>query len=570
MPCRHEPTSYAQSLKPTAGWQWLVLAMMATVFSFSTVSFGHAAPLDIAAGTSISASNCPSPPVISSANVKVTQPTCTNSTGYIQVLNAPFNSVAQLTPNAPKPSGGNPYLFSYLVPGTYRLTLTVNGCTSAPRTIVINPAPAVPVLTPASVVVTQTDCTHTTGSIRVLNPPAGATAQLTPNAPRPSGGNAFLFSFLPPGTYSLTLTVNGCTSAPLSIVINPAAQVVTSFTLVNADTDTDLQPLTDRMVLNLAALPTQNLNVRANTSPANVGSVVFSLNGPTSQNQTEQVAPYALFGDDGAGDYFGRTLTPGRYVSLLAQPYSTTGCAGTPLEISFTVVNEPVTAGNIAYTLVNANTGLDIQALVNGATLTLSTLPTRNLNIRANTNPATVGRVEFALGGAQTWSQTEMVPPYALFGDNGAGDYFAWTPTAGDYTLTATSYTPGGIAGTPRSIAFNVTDGVARTTLASAAASPAAAARKAAGGTEFTALVEAYPNPSDGQVNLLLPEAFQGEVSYTLVSALGAKVSSGTLQAPNGATALRLDFSRQMQASGIYLLHLTSGHAQAHLKLLRR
>ncbi|WP_216689123.1 hypothetical protein [Hymenobacter siberiensis] len=461
------------------------------------------------------------------------------------MLNAPFNSVAQLTPNAPKPSGGNPYLFSYLVPGTYRLTLTVNGCTSAPRTIVINPAPA-PVLTLANVRVTQPACTTTTGYIQVLNPPAGATDQLTPNAPRPSGGNAFLFSFLPPGTYSLTLTAaNGCTSAPLSIVINPAAQVVTSFTLVNADTDTDTdtdpQPLTDRMVLNL---PTQNLNVRANTSPANVGSVVFSLNGPTSQNQTELVAPYALFGDDGAGDYFGRTLTLGRYVSLLAQPYSTTGCAGTPLEITFTVVNEPVTAGNIAYTLVNANTGLDIQALVNGATLNLSTLLTRNLNIRANTNPATVGRVEFALCGAQTWSQTEMVPPYALFGDNGAGNYFAWTPTAGGYTLTATSYTAGGIAGTPRSIAFSVTDGVARTTLASAAASLATAARKAAVGTEFTALVKAYPNPSDGQVSLLLPEALQGEVSYTLVSALGAKVSSGTLQAANGTTALRLDFSR--------------------------
>ncbi|WP_216726371.1 hypothetical protein [Hymenobacter siberiensis] len=215
LPCRHEPANHAQSLKTTAGWQWLVLAVMAAVFSFSTVSFGHAAPLDMVAGagTGVSASHCPSPPVLSSANVKVTQPTCTNSTGYIQVLNAPFNSVAQLMPNAPKPSGGNPYLFSYLVPGTYRLTLTVNGCTSAPRTIVINPAPA-PVLTLANVRVTQPTCTTTTGYIQVLNPPAGATAQLTPNAPRPSRGNAFLFSFLPPGTYSLTLTAaNGCTSA---------------------------------------------------------------------------------------------------------------------------------------------------------------------------------------------------------------------------------------------------------------------------------------------------------------------------------------------------------------------
>ncbi|WP_342299205.1 T9SS type A sorting domain-containing protein [Hymenobacter segetis] len=523
------------------------------------------------AGTSATATTCPSPPVLSSANVTVTQPTCTIPTGFIQVLNAPFNSVAQLTPNAPKPSGGNAYLFSYLVPGTYSLTLTVNGCTSAPYTVVINPAPAPPVLTLANVRVTQPNCTTTTGFIQVLNPPAGATAQLTPNAPKPSGGNSFLFSYLPPGTYSLTLTVNGCTSAPLTIVIKRAKQAVTSFTLVDADTDTDIMPLTNGMVLNLATLPTQNLSVRANTTSArSISSVVFSLHGPTSQSQTELYAPYTLFGDNAAGDYFGHTLALGRYESLSAQPYSATGCAGTPLEIAFSVINEPTTPGHITYTLVNANTGFEFMALTDGATLNLATLPTRNLNIRANTNPATVGRVEFELGGTQTWSQTEFLVPYALFGDNGAGDYTDWTPAAGSYVLTATSYAADGTAGTPHTITFDVIDGAARIAAASSAGSPAPVARKTAGNTELTALVNAYPNPSDGQVSLLLPEALQGEVSYTLVSALGAKVSSGTLPALNGATTLRLDFSRQMQASGVYMLHLTSAHAQAHLKLLRR
>ncbi|GAB3845410.1 hypothetical protein GCM10028822_03810 [Hymenobacter terrigena] len=404
----------------------------------------------------------------------------------------------------------------------------------------------------------------------MLNAPFNSVAELTPNAPKPSGGNPYLFSYLVPGTYRLTLTVDGCTSAPLTIVIKRAKQAVTSFTLVDADADTDIMPLTNGMVLNLATLPTQNLSVRANTTSARIDHLIFSLNGPTSQNQTERYAPYTLFGDDAAGDYFGHTLALGRYVSLSARPFSATGCAGTPLEIAFTVINEPTTPGHITYTLVNANTGFEFMALTDGATLNLATLPTRNLNIRANTNPATVGRVEFELGGAQTWSQTEFLVPYALFGDNGAGDYSDWTPAAGNYTLTATSYAADGTAGTPNSIAFSVIDGAARTAAASSAGSPAAVARKAAGSAGPMVLVNAYPNPSDGQVSLVLPEALQGEVSYTLVSALGAKVSSGTLPAVNGANAIPLDFSRQMQATGVYMLHLTGAHGQAHLKLLRR
>ena len=50
--------------------------------------------------------------------------------------------------------------------------------------------------------------------------------------------------------------------------------------------------------------------------------------------------------------------------------------------------------------------------------------------------------------------------PYALAGDDGAGDYYAWTPANGAYTVTATPYSgpdATGIAGTALSINFTVT-----------------------------------------------------------------------------------------------------------------
>jgi large repetitive protein len=92
--------------------------------------------------------------------------------------------------------------------------------------------------------------------------------------------------------------------------------------------------------------------------------------------------------------------------------------------------------------------------------LSLSSLPTRNLNVRANTSPATVGSVVFALTGAQSENRTETNAPYSLFGDN-SGDYNPWTPPLGSYTLKATPFTGSGgtgTAGTSLTINFSVTN----------------------------------------------------------------------------------------------------------------
>lgn len=79
--------------------------------------------------------------------------------------------------------------------------------------------------------------------------------------------------------------------------------------------------------------------------------------------------------------------------------------------------------------------------LYNGAVLKLSTLPTRNLNIRAMTAPEPTGSVLFVwdagLAGAQ--ATIENVAPYAFKGDDG-GNYRAWTPTVGKHTLTVWAF----------------------------------------------------------------------------------------------------------------------------------
>ncbi|MFT2011395.1 kelch repeat-containing protein [Pontibacter sp. 13R65] len=110
----------------------------------------------------------------------------------------------------------------------------------------------------------------------------------------------------------------------------------------------------------------------------------------------------------------------------------------------------------VSFSLFNADSKSFLQSLSDGATLNLSTFPTKNFNIRANTNPTTVGSVILELSGAQTETIIENRAPYDLMGDNGV-----WVPTVGNYTLKATPYSSSngsGSTGTPLTINFSVTN----------------------------------------------------------------------------------------------------------------
>ncbi|GAB3027830.1 Kelch repeat-containing protein [Spirosoma pulveris] len=133
------------------------------------------------------------------------------------------------------------------------------------------------------------------------------------------------------GTLSIPLTGEG---------MNGSQQSVTSFSLLNADTDQVIRVLANNDVINLPSLTTPRINIRANTSPSTVGSVLLTLTGTQNQTVWESVAPYALFGDKN-GDYNPWTPAIGTY-ALNAIPYSGangTGTAGNPLRINFTVTN---------------------------------------------------------------------------------------------------------------------------------------------------------------------------------------------------------------------------------------
>ncbi|PSR54624.1 hypothetical protein AHMF7605_14465 [Adhaeribacter arboris] len=120
-----------------------------------------------------------------------------------------------------------------------------------------------------------------------------------------------------------------------------------------------------------------------------------------------------------------------------------------------------------SFTLINADTEQGIQTIASGNTINLAALSTKNLNIRVNTSPATVGSVKMILSGAQSKTTTETGAPYALFGDVNS-NYNAWVPAVGNYTLQAIPYSGangGGTAGTAKTITFSVVNSSSQPTI---------------------------------------------------------------------------------------------------------
>ncbi|GAB3042575.1 lamin tail domain-containing protein [Spirosoma pulveris] len=382
-------------------------------------------------------------------------------------------------------------------------------------------------------------------------------------------------AWVPPvGSYTLTATPytgaggTGTAGTPLTMSFSvvdqtpttPGQLTLVSFSLMNADTEQEIKLLTPDEQLNLATLPTRNLNIRANTNPATVGSVKFSLSGSQNQNVTETVAPYALFGDV-AGNFNAWVPPVGSY-TLTATPYTgpaATGTAGTPLTMSFSVVDQtPTTPGQltlVSFSLMNADTEQEIKLLTPDEQLNLATLPTRNLNIRANTNPATVGSVKFSLSGSQNQNVTETVAPYALFGDV-AGNFNAWVPQVGSYTLTATPYTGAGgtgTAGTPLTMSFSVAD-------------QAPTGRLAAVGQELSQDIQVryYPNPFSESFTVLLLGQSSAKVPLLIYDAYGRVV----LQKEDTDSEQVLRLSSGF-APGLYLLQVGTGARAKRYKLIK-
>lgn len=333
---------------------------------------------------------------------------------------------------------------------------------------------------------------------------------------------------------------------------------VASLTLVNAATDLDLSALSDGMTINLATIPGRAINIRANTSPAKVGSVRFVLTGTQAKTQTENLRPYALFGDSPQGNYNPWTPQAGSY-TLTVTPFSKSdgkGKAGTALTVSFTVVDNASTLAG--FTLVNAQTDKDIGPLTEGQIIDLSVTP--SISVRADVvSGAKVGSVRFALNANASY-QTENVTPFAIAGDNPQGNYLKWNIAPGAYTLTATPFSKDdakGTAGMPISVAFTVIRSQLTTNTGSGVSKEGEGQRSQS---------RVYPNPTTGVFTLQLQNKKAETARVLVLDGKGSVVGKRQVSLVQGSQTF--SFNLAGKSNGLYLVKLTSETGTQTFKVL--
>ncbi len=365
---------------------------------------------------------------------------------------------------------------------------------------------------------------------------------------------------------------------------------VVSFTLMHTGTAGEIGPLTNGMTINLASIG--SFSIRANVCDSPVGSVKFNLNG--TNIRTETSFPYAINGDSPAGSYIAWNVNPGSY-ALKATPYSGangSGTAGIFEQVSFTVINQQGTVdcngdlngtatlddcgicsgGNtghvansdkdecgvcfgdgsscaptcvhnevVSFTLMHAGASGEIGPLTNGMTINKAEIGP--FSIRANVCDSPVGSVKFIVNDKTV--KTETTPPYAINGDSPVGNYSAWNPNPGSYTLVGKPYSGAngtGSSGISETVTFTVVNSSSKTEEETF--------------SEKSFELSIYPNPNNGRFIIEGFSEMECALTVKVFNTLGQAIYQSPEKQISGRFSQTVDL---VSVPGIYYVEICRG-----------
>jgi hypothetical protein len=152
--------------------------------------------------------------------------------------------------------------------------------------------------------------------------------------------NAGQFSLSAEGLALLTRPANA--TAPVN------GMLVTGFSLIDASNGKvvpDFDPIPENAILSLSKLP-KKLNIRVNTQPAQVGSVLPEIDGAPIRDKNKKIRnenapPYTVFGDNYYGEFDTWSSPAPGYHMVTGTPYAGkdfTGVTGAPRTLIFKII----------------------------------------------------------------------------------------------------------------------------------------------------------------------------------------------------------------------------------------
>ncbi len=417
-----------------------------------------------------------------------------------------------------------------------------------------------------------------------------------------TGNKKDIYEFNPSlGTHTLTAIPyskkdgEGDEGIPLTItftVINTSA--VTSFNLFETDKDGQTLPMTDGQVIDVAG--GYEFTIEAVTDPAEVGSVLFLLNGEKvsidndniyllenpkkgkdddddygkhkdKDDKREKAKPF----DWAAGDY---TLT-----AIPFEDEDMCGTSGTSATITFTIVNsEAVTSFAIVDEKKKKKDEDEVLIpLEDGDIVDIDDLRSKYRAIQAFTNPDEVGSVVFYLDGEEV--DTDYKAPYLtdVFeklkckdskkdAAKHKGDKYDLSCILGEHTLTAVPYSQKkgeGVAGTALTITFEVVQSTST--------------REELDSEELADLqVDAiqsvvYPNPVVDKVSLSILSPMEDGAELAVIDLSGKVLHKQALELRRGNNEVELDLVELNVSVGTVLIKVST-HQQGTMthRLMKR
>jgi len=320
------------------------------------------------------------------------------------------------------------------------------------------------------------------------------------------------------------------------------------FTLVNAETDEDIESIEEGETFIKPA--DTFFNIRFN-KVSNSGSVEFRIED--NIRRVENAPPYSLAGDRN-GDYAPwKAGLAGTYyieVTTYSGP-NRTGYAGTPISISFTIIQPEV--DEAGFTIVNADTDEDIQPLEDGDVFVKPEGTNINIRYDAINNP---GSVRFLHQNKPV--RLENAPPFSLRGDYN-GNYLPWAGAVpGQHRIDATPYAGDrgqGPAGPTLTVNFTIVT---------------QSNEESARGEETSGTIQIFPNPARAGQRELTISGYRGRDAQTFIEVMnitGEIIFSEPVDCENDCQSYRIQASEDLTA-GVYMIRVTNGGNRVVKRLL--